>query len=84
MAKGGLNKKIAKTTGTTIGEAKGVAQRARKLIRAGDTEKAYRVLRKSLTGGPSAGVPKSKANSAMAIKTARKTVSRIVKKRAAK
>jgi hypothetical protein len=82
--KGDLFKKIAKASGTTVGEAKGVVKQARQEIRSGDSVAGYRTLRKALTGGPSAGVPKSRANSAMAIKKARQTVSRIQKKRAAK
>lgn len=80
--KGALIKKVAKTTGTTKGEARGVLKQVRSKVREGDTVAAYTQLRKALSGGPTKGVPATKAQKAEAIKRARHVVTRIQKNRA--
>lgn len=80
--KGGLVKKIAKASGTTRAEAQGVVKTARQAVKHGDKGTARQVIRKSLSGGPSAGVKATPRRSAKAGKTARKVVRRMASKQA--
>lgn len=77
MPKGRLKKRIAKATGTTVGEAAGTIRNARQAVKAGNSKKARKTISKALKGGPTGGVPRSPARTAKARKTARKVVKRM-------
>ena len=72
-----LLKRVARTTGTTTGEARGIMKKARTQVRRGNTAGAKRTITRALSGGKSAGVPRSPARSAKAGKAATKITKRI-------
>ena len=75
--KGRLLKRVARTQGTTVGEARGTMKRVRKQVRAGNRKGAARTLSRSLAGGKKAGVSRTPARSRQAAATAKKVVSRV-------
>lgn len=79
-----LLKRIAKTTGTTVGEAKGIMANVRKSVATGDKAGARKTVRKALSGGPSAGVKRSPARTAKARTASKKIVSRVAANQKAK
>lgn len=81
--KGRLNKRLAKTTGTTTGEAKGIMKNVRKQVRAGNKAKARKTLKRALSGGPRAGVPRSPQRSRKAAAAASKITGRIAERQKA-
>lgn len=75
--------RIAKTTGTTVGEARGIMKNVRQSVAAGDKKTARKTLTQALKGGPAAGVKKSPARTAKARATSKKVVRKIAKRQAA-
>lgn len=78
--KGEFLELLAKTTGTTVGEARGIMQQVRANIRAGKTRASTTQLKRSLRGGPTAGITRTPRTSARAERKATRVVSRIAKK----
>jgi len=75
-------KRVARTSGTTVGEAKGIMKTARKQIRTGNKAGARRTITRALSGGPRAGVKGSPLRSKKAAATAKKVTKRIAARQA--
>lgn len=71
-----LRKMIAKRTGTTRKEARGVIRNANRLIDKGKENQARNTIKRSLLGGKAAGVPRTAKTKASAAKTADKFVAK--------
>jgi hypothetical protein len=80
---GKLLKRVARTTGTTVGEAKGVMRKARRQVRRGNTAGARKTISRALSGGPRAGVKGSPQRTAKAGVAAKKITKRIATRQAA-
>jgi hypothetical protein len=82
-AKKKLLKRVARTTGTTVGEAKGVMRKARRQVRRGNTAGARKTISRALSGGPKAGVAGSPKRARKADVAAKKITKRIQTRQAA-
>jgi hypothetical protein len=82
--KGKLLERMAKATGTTTGEARGVMKIARGQIAAGKTKAATKTIQRNLRGGPQQGITRTPKTSAKAEKKAKHVVARIAKKQKSK
>jgi hypothetical protein len=80
--KGPLKETLAKTTGTTVGEAAGILKNTRTLVRKGANVQARRKLSKALAGGPRAGISKTGRTAVAASRRASKVVGKIERKQA--
>jgi len=81
--KGKLLKRVAKTTGTTKGEAKGIMRKARTQVRRGNTAGARKTITRALSGGPRGGVKGSPQRTKKAGVAAKKITKRIETRQAA-
>jgi hypothetical protein len=77
--KGRLLSTLAKTTGTTVGEARGIMSEARRDIRAGRKGEARSSIRRALSGGPTAGAPRTPSQAGYAKRKSASIVSRIAR-----
>jgi hypothetical protein len=78
-----LLKRVARTTGTTTGEARGVMRKARTQVRRGNTAGARKTITRALSGGPKAGVKGSPKRTEKAGVAAKKITKRIATRQAA-
>jgi hypothetical protein len=78
--KGPLKETLARTTGTTTGEAAGILKNTRRLVRAGATRQAQRKLSSALAGGPRAGIKKTGRTAVAASARSQKVVGKMKKK----
>ncbi len=82
MMAGRRLQRIAKTTGTTVGEARGIMKNVRQEVRAGDKKTARKTLTTALKGGPAAGVKRTPARTAKARVASKKIVRKIASNQA--
>jgi hypothetical protein len=78
--KGPLKQTLARTTGTTTGEAEGILKTTRRLVRKGATVQAQRKLSSALAGGPRAGIKKTGKTAVSASKRSQKVVGKMERK----
>jgi len=81
--KGRVFTRVAKTTGTTRREARGVMKTARTQVRRGNTAGARKTISRALSGGPRAGVKRTPARTEKAGRAAKKITKRIATRQAA-
>jgi hypothetical protein len=82
--KGPLKAVLASTTGTTVGEAKGILKTTRRLVRKGATVQAQRKLSSALAGGPRAGIRKTGRTAVSASKRSQRVVGKMERKTASR